>query len=141
MKRLLSLLLCLLLCLTLLPAAHAEAAVVLTAVAEEGDIVLTLSVTEDLNEVCGLHIRFTVPEGFAYDKARPARFHEGFAKTVNTEQLDFILDSAQSRRPMTGTSAICRSKGRPSAPTTSSPFRPRFSSCSRSPFSRPRARR
>ena len=96
MKRLLSLLLCLLLCLTLLPAAHAEAAVVLTAVAEEGDIVLTLSVTEDLNEVCGLHIRFTVPEGFAYDKARPARVHEGFAKTVNTEQLDFILDSAQS---------------------------------------------
>ena len=93
MKRLLSLLLCLLLCLTLLPAAHAEAAAALTAVAEEGDIVLTLSVTEDLNEVCGLHIRFTAPEGFAYDKAR---FHEGFAKTVNTEQLDFILDSAQS---------------------------------------------
>ncbi len=98
MKRLLSLLLCLLLCLTLLPAAHAEeASLVLTAALEEGDIVLILSAAEDLSGVCGLHVRYIVPEGFAYDTQRPIQIHEGFNNlTANKDQLDFAMESTKN---------------------------------------------
>ncbi len=97
MKRLLSLLLCFLLCLTLVPAARAEAAPVLTAVREGDDVVLTLSFSEDMPNLGGLHLRFGVPEGFVYDKCT---VYPGFTKTMNTARLDLVTDTPNQVIPI-----------------------------------------
>ncbi|MBR5343014.1 MAG: immunoglobulin domain-containing protein [Oscillospiraceae bacterium] len=93
MKRLLSLLLCLVLCASMLPAAHAENSLCLTAEGSDGVLTLTVTATEDMVDCCGVRLKFTAPEGFVYVDGSVVP-HPGFSdKEMNGEKLIFFMDN------------------------------------------------
>ena len=97
MKRLLSLALCLFLCLSLLPAARAEGGVRLELEKSEGLVTLRVVADEDLVNCGGIHLVFTVPEGFTYASCSPYPAFEGHL-ILNEEKLNFTMDVVQGFR-------------------------------------------